>query len=1042
MAQTISYGDYTIHIDGSKLSVADPDGHVVATADLSADAAAKIPLPDGRVLDMGQLADALASDHIADFATAAGGAGGGGAGGSGMFFTHLHQHFLSGFDEVQVLQPTSLAPSSPVPEAAQQPTTFIAQQSSSTADAPVTPPHHEEPPINHAPSANDDALTTAEDTAVAGQVSGIDPDGDSLGYQLVTGPAHGSIVFNGNGTFTYTPTGNYNGTDSFTYKANDGSHNSNTGTVNLTVTPVNDAPVAADEALTTKEDTTLHGSVTAIDVDGDHLSYSLVDGPQHGTVTFNADGTFIYTPNGDYNGADSFTYKANDGTVDSQPATVSLTVTPVNDAPVAADEVLTTKEDTAISSSVTATDVDGDHLSYSLINGPQHGTVAFNADGTFIYTPTGDYNGTDSFTYTANDGTIDSQAATINLTVTPVNDAPVAADDNVTTAEDTTVQGHVTAIDVDSDHLSYSLVDGPQHGTVTFNADGSFFYTPNPDYNGADSFTFKSNDGSLDSNTATVNLNVTPVNDPPIISVDSSVTENHFIQLTQSQNPLGSTKVGDYLLHPNEGQAISDTSMINGVDPSNISLTHQAPVTVSFVAEGAGYQNMVGVYSFDSSGHVVPGSVQFLWLNASSTSDNTIGASLVQDFLGNTQQHDISLGNLTAGTNLGFFMIANGAGTSSDVDLLKSVAGVDANGDNDKSDLAAINSQLGVSFDSNGNGHITVNGVAMSGDTYFSSNQNWNTDASSNDIQHVISGVTSSNDGKLYVGFEDLAGGGDRDYNDVVFSVDIGDYNLNKTSMATVQPHIQISDIDSSHLSAATLDTHGFVSGDSLHVPSSSLFDVNVTQSGDDYHISITAKSGSEGVDDFQSYLNSIYFTSTSGHEGARTLDYTVTDDQHATSSIGEGTITVHSSYDISASTLAPGQTSLGSGDDHLHLDTGLSHILNMGDGDNTVSLEQNNGNFTHNQAQYLQNVDHVDTTGFGTNTVKLSISDVLDMTDGGNHLTIVGDNADTVKLTGDGSSNHWQQISSHDGFNVYTWSDPSHHAVVEISNMMHQTAS
>jgi len=330
----------------------------------------------------------------------------------------------------------------------------------------------------------------------------------------------------------------------------------------------------------------------------------------------------------------------------------------------------------------------------------------------------------------------------------------------------------------------------------------------------------------------------------------------------------------------------------------------------------------------------------------------------------------------------------------------------------------------------------------MSGDTYFSSNKTWNTDLNSNDIQHVISGVTSSNDGKLYVGFEDLNGGGDRDYNDVVFNVDIGDYNLNKTSVATVQPNVQIGDIDSAHLSSASLDTHGFVAGDSLHVPPSSLFDVAITQSGYDYHISVTAKSGGENVSDFQSYLNSIYFTSSSNHEGTRTLDYTVTDDQHATSTVAEGTITVHSSYDISASTLTGSQTALGSGDDHLHLDTALTHKVDMGSGDNTVSLEQNNASFDHSQSQYLQNVDHLATTNFGTNTVNLSVNDVLDMTDGGHHLTIVGDTADTVKLTGDGSGNHWAQTGSHDGFNVYTWSDPNHAAVVEISQMMHQTVS
>src|SRR5207244_597675 len=140
---------------------------------------------------------------------------------------------------------------------------------------------------------------------------------------------------------------------------------------------------------------------------------------------------------------DSFTYKANDGAADSNLATVSLTVTAVNDAPVATAESYTTAEDTALTigraacSEGEATDVDGDPLSAVLVSGPSHGTLSLSSDGSFSYTPSANYTGSDSFTYKANDGAADSNLATVSLTVTAVNDAPVATAESYTTAEDT-----------------------------------------------------------------------------------------------------------------------------------------------------------------------------------------------------------------------------------------------------------------------------------------------------------------------------------------------------------------------------------------------------------------------------------------------------------------------------------------------------------------------------------------------------------------------------------------------------------------------------
>src|SRR5206468_4327820 len=186
-------------------------------------------------------------------------------------------------------------------------------------------------------------------------------DGNVLTYSIVVNGGKGTATITNatTGAFTYTPNLNANGTDTFTFKVNDGTVDSNVATVTVTITPVNDAPVANAQAVTTPEDTAKAITLTASDVDGDTFTYTVVIGPTHGTLSGTAP-TLTYTPAGNYNGADSFTFKANDGTVDSAPATISITITPVNDAPVANAQAVTTPAGTAKAITLTASDVDGE----------------------------------------------------------------------------------------------------------------------------------------------------------------------------------------------------------------------------------------------------------------------------------------------------------------------------------------------------------------------------------------------------------------------------------------------------------------------------------------------------------------------------------------------------------------------------------------------------------------------------------------------------------------------------------------------------------
>jgi MYXO-CTERM domain-containing protein len=191
--------------------------------------------------------------------------------------------------------------------------------------------------------------------------------------------------------------------------------------VSITVSAVNDAPVAQPLSLTTAEDTAAGVTLAGTDVDGDPLSYSIATPPAHGALT-GTGANRTYTPAADFNGSDSFTFTANDGTVASAVATITVTVTPVNDPPVAQARSVSTKEGTAVEIALTGTDADGDPLTYALAAQPAHGTVVLSG-ATVTYTPTTFFTGADGFTFTVSDGTFDSAPATVSVAVSAVDGA-------------------------------------------------------------------------------------------------------------------------------------------------------------------------------------------------------------------------------------------------------------------------------------------------------------------------------------------------------------------------------------------------------------------------------------------------------------------------------------------------------------------------------------------------------------------------------------------------------------------------------------------
>ena len=394
---------------------------------------------------------------------------------------------------------------------------------------------------NPAPLAVDDAFNTDEDINLSGSVAGndSDPDGDGLTFALgASGPFHGMINFNADGSFDYFPDNGFNGPDSFEYTVTDDDGATTTATATINVGAVNDAPVE-DTPLgnQSNEDgdlVTVDISVNFSDPDGDTLSFAADNLPpglsidaETGVITGVLDSSASAA------GPYSVMITVTDGNGGEVVSGFDWTVT--NPAPIAGDDSFRTDEDTPINSTVVTddSDPDGDDLTWTIDSDVSNGTLVLNTDGSFTYTPDGDYSGNDSFTYTLTDLDGATTSATVNITVNPVNDAPIADDDSAVTAEDTlkTIDVLLNDSDIDGGLPTVTIVDGPENGTAIVNNDGTVTYTPDDDYNGPDSFTYQIDDGNGGTDTATVSLNVTPVNDPPVTTATT-------LQMTEDQTAI------------------------------------------------------------------------------------------------------------------------------------------------------------------------------------------------------------------------------------------------------------------------------------------------------------------------------------------------------------------------------------------------------------------------------------------------------------------------------------------------------------------------
>ncbi|MCP9909119.1 tandem-95 repeat protein, partial [Cyanobium sp. BA20m-p-22] len=451
-------------------------------------------------------------------------------------------------------------------------------------------------------------------------------DGDTApNYTIADGPANGSASINGeSGLWSYTPDGDFYGSDSFTVSVIDDAGNTETQLISLSITTVNDLPLLTLQSTTTfTEDAAGNevGSVVATfstsDADGDSVTVTLDDTTNYSLGTGENTGQVLLTAAGlalvnDGSNLPPFTLTPNDGSTNGQPVSVDPSVSTVNDAPVASADTLAATEDTPVTytaADLLGNDTDGDAnttLTIATVTSGTGGTAVLNGNGTVTFTPTANFTGAASFTYTVSDGTETSNAATVTVNVTPVNDTPVAVNDTLAATEDTPVTytgsdllGNDT--DGDGNTLTLASVTSGTGGTAVLNGNGTVTFTPTANFNGTANFTYTVSDGMETSNAATVTVNVAPVNDPPVavddtFTVAQDATTSSLDFLANDTDPDGNilsiTSIADTRLTGIQQQI----AVTNGV--VNVSATGEITFTPN-----SGYTGSVSFDYTASDGH-------------------------------------------------------------------------------------------------------------------------------------------------------------------------------------------------------------------------------------------------------------------------------------------------------------------------------------------------------------------------------------------------------------------------------------------------------
>ncbi len=372
-------------------------------------------------------------------------------------------------------------------------------------------------PVPDAPVAKPDHVVLDEDamTEIEVLANDADPDLDPLYLSSFVGATNGRVELVGAARLRFTPKADWSGNDGFQYVITDGSGLSATGAVQLVVRPVNDAPTAEDQQFTMNRNTSVDVFYRAADPDGSTLSYQVLEGPRDGELWTYPD-IATYYPRRGFAGEDGFSYLATDGSLTSRVARVTFRVLDANNPPKSESVALATRLNRPLTLSLTATDEDGDHVTFEIVSPPEHGEI--NRAGTnFVYTPARDFLGVDSLMFRAFDGHDYGANTLAEITVTDKNTAPVAKGTTVEVRMNTPTNLVLRAIDGEGDPLRFTVLTNPVSGVISGDPP-TLVYAPAQDYVGPDRLSFRASDDEFDSAPATVTLHVVPLNRMPLAS--------------------------------------------------------------------------------------------------------------------------------------------------------------------------------------------------------------------------------------------------------------------------------------------------------------------------------------------------------------------------------------------------------------------------------------------------------------------------------------------------------------------------------------------
>ncbi|WP_102306000.1 tandem-95 repeat protein [Vibrio cyclitrophicus] len=629
----------------------------------------------------------------------------------------------------------------------------------------------------------DGSITITQEDLLA---NATDVDGDNLeAVNFATNDPNAVIVENSDGSFTITPSADFFGEIEFTYDVTDAIETV-AADLNLIVNPINDAPDVPDMSFTTEDGqaitiTEAELLAQATDVEGDALSVvNVTSASDTVEVTDNGDGTYTLTPEQGFFGNVDLTFDVSDGT-NVVAANIDLKVEFVNDTPEATPMVADVDEDGSILVTQemlleSASDQDGDELFASALetNDP-NASIVDNGDGTYTVTPSENFNGDIAFTYEVSDGEL-STSNDMTLTVNPVNDIPIVApgmyhieeDGSILFTQEDLLSG---AIDIDGDDLSVTSINySGDEGTVTDNGDGTFSFVPEEHFSGDLQFSFTVTDGTTEVE-QDLNVHIEAVADAPdlvitdgdgvnvddeaILVEPGGIVELNIAAALVDQDLSETLTVtvdgvpeGSVIQYDNEG-VLNDQD--NGITSYN-----DTEITVTFEGETAGYQNTAGYYKVDEDGNIT--GVEVVYENASQVDG---GGDLVPG------QDQFSF-QVEEGESFNLFLIPNGH-QHNDFDAMQDGQYEFRAADGSPANMDTVDPQL-VFVAADGT-ETVVQG--QNGDAIFhgGSSSQLNQDG----IEHTR--TTVNEDGELVYGFEDLYGGGDADYTDFNFTIDVGEVN-------------------------------------------------------------------------------------------------------------------------------------------------------------------------------------------------------------------------------------------------------------------------